>query len=40
MVMPCDSLLLEGDILVNESFLTGETIPVPKIRINQEEDQN
>ena len=40
MAIPCDSLLIEGEILVNESSLTGETMPIPKIKISLEEDQN
>ena len=40
MAIPCDCLLIEGDILVNESSLTGESMPIPKISINLEEDQN
>ncbi|KAL4468757.1 hypothetical protein ABPG74_005260 [Tetrahymena malaccensis] len=40
MQLPCDSLLLSGDVLVNESSLTGESIPVPKISIQQNEQQD
>jgi cation-transporting ATPase 13A2 len=30
-IMPCDAVLLNGDCLMNESMLTGESIPVHKV---------
>ena len=34
-VFPCDSLLLSGDALVNESMLTGESVPVAKAAVHE-----
>ena len=30
--MECDAVLIEGTCVVNESMLTGESIPITKVR--------
>ncbi len=29
-MIPCDCILLSGELMMNEASLTGESIPVPK----------
>lgn len=36
-VLPCDSILVHGDCIVNESMLTGESVPVFKNPADEEQ---
>ncbi|EAR92742.1 P-type family IC HAD ATPase (macronuclear) [Tetrahymena thermophila SB210] len=38
MVIPCDCMLLSGELLMNEVSLTGESVPIPKSPIGQEDE--
>jgi P-type E1-E2 ATPase len=36
MKIPCDCILIAGDVMVNESLLTGESCPVRKTAVLKE----
>ncbi len=38
-MMECDAVLVEGTCVVNESMLTGESVPITKIPVPEEDDQ-
>jgi cation-transporting ATPase 13A3/4/5 len=33
MIIPCDCVLVSGELLMNEASLTGESIPIPKLPV-------
>ena len=38
LAMPCDTILISGSVIINESMLTGESTPVIKVRMTATED--
>lgn len=37
-VLPCDCLLMNGTVIVNEAMLTGESVPVTKASLNEADE--
>ena len=38
LAMPCDTILISGSVIINESMLTGESTPVIKVRMTSTDD--
>lgn len=37
--MPCDCILIDGEILLDENSITGEVTPIPKFEIENQDQK-
>ena len=35
MIIPCDCVLIKGEVMIDEASLTGESVPVPKNSLSE-----
>ena len=38
--IPCDSIILEGELFVDEASLTGENVPIAKFQLSDAQAKN
>ena len=38
LALPCDTILISGSVIVNETMLTGESTPVIKVHMSETND--
>jgi cation-transporting ATPase 13A3/4/5 len=38
-MIPCDCIIIKGEVMVDEASLTGESVPVPKVSVPKNDER-